>query len=151
MSETASARRLRLPAEPGSVAQFQSLAKEAGMACGFSPEALFRLELALEEVLVNIVNYAYLQKAEGWIALSYRVGEPDELIFEVRDGGRPFDPLSLDEPETGAQISDREVGGLGVFLVRKMADHVSYRRSDDQNILTLTFRGSAKAADGLRD
>jgi serine/threonine-protein kinase RsbW len=151
MSETVSARRLRLPAQPSSVAEFQSLAREAGMAFGFSPEALFRLELALEEVLVNVVNHAYRQQAEGWIELSCRAGETDELVFEVRDGGRPFDPLSLPEPEIGAQMSDRGVGGLGVFLLRKMADRVSYRRGDDQNILTLTFRRSAEAADHLPD
>ena len=145
MPEQAGVWRLRLPAVLESVERFQGLAKEAATACGFSENALFRLELAVEETLVNVVNYAYGQTADGWIEMSCSAGEAGELTVEVSDRGRPFDPLALPDPKTDAAVSDRKVGGLGVFLVRKMADSVSYKRSDDRNILTLTFRRPAEA------
>ena len=148
MPEQAGVWRLRLPAVLESVDRFQDLAREAATACGFSPEALFRLELALEETLVNVVNYAYGEAGDGWVELSCSAGETGELTVEVTDGGRSFDPLSLPDPRTDATVAERPIGGLGVFLVRKMADSVSYRRSDDRNILTLTFRRPAEAAGG---
>ena len=146
MPEQAGVWRLRLPAVLESVERFQGLAMEAASACGFPPDVLFRVELALEEMLVNVVHYAYGQADDGWIELSCDVNEAGELTVEICDGGRSFDPLSLPDPKTDAPVSEREVGGLGVYLVRKMADGVSYRRSDDRNILTLTFRRPAEAA-----
>ena len=71
--------------------------------------------------------------------ISYRKDGDTKLILEILDNGIPFDPLSLSEPDLTAHLSDRKVGGLGVFLIREMTDDVQYRRRGDANVLTLMF------------
>ena len=60
------------------------------------------------------------------------------LRLTFTDTGRPFDPLQADDPDTKVPLSERKIGGLGIFVVKKMMDKVEYRRENDRNILTLT-------------
>jgi serine/threonine-protein kinase RsbW len=141
----------RLPAQPDSVREFKEKVKAVGLAMGFSEEVLFRIELALEEVLVNIVNYAYSEQEQpGWVDVECRAESATRLMLEVRDGGKPFNPLELEQPDTGLPVSERDIGGLGVFLTRKMADQLSYEREGGVNRLTLVF-DSAKTVNGAED
>lgn len=93
------------------------------------------LLLALEEAFVNICSYAYSDGA-GEIELACG-GEGDVFILEIADSGRPFDVLALPEPDTTLSIDDREIGGLGVLLIRRLTDAVSYRRENNRNILRM--------------
>ena len=105
---------------------------------GFSEKKVTEIELALEEALVNIFSYAY-PDSEGDAELRMDMQDERRMVMELIDHGRPFDILSLDAPDTTMEISERQVGGLGVFLIRKLMDEVTYKRKDGQNILTLSI------------
>jgi anti-sigma regulatory factor (Ser/Thr protein kinase) len=105
---------------------------------GLAAEKKFGLLLAMEEVFVNICHYAYPDGA-GDAEISCR-GDGDLFVLEISDYGRPFDVLALPEPDTELEIMDRPIGGLGIHLVRKLSDAVSYRRQDDRNMLRMEFR-----------
>lgn len=101
------------------------------------PETLaFQINLALDELLTNIISYGYVDQDRHRIevALLYDDGS---LRIDIVDDGRPFDPLGAAEPDLGAPIEERRVGGLGIHLVKTMMDAVEYRRSADRNHLTL--------------
>lgn len=95
------------------------------------------LELALEETLVNIFNYAY-PETPGYVDLSCRVVE-NCLIIRIEDEGVPFSMVSAATPDLAAGILERETGGLGVHLVRSLVDDVRYRREGNRNQLELTL------------
>ena len=104
---------------------------------GFNGTRIKEIELATEEVLVNIVNYAYPERS-GDVEVSCRREDVTGFVIEISDNGIPFDPLSLPEPDLSPDILDRKVGGLGVFFIRKMMDEVLYRREEGSNIIRLT-------------
>ena len=95
-----------------------------------------QLLIAADEVFSNIARYAYGGEAGEVEAALEQDGPELKLIFA--DGGMPFDPLQATEPDTGAPLSERPVGGLGIFMVKKLMDRVEYRRENGSNILTLT-------------
>jgi anti-anti-sigma factor len=98
---------------------------------------VFDTNLALDEVLTNIISYAYDDHAEHVIVVRLRV-DRDRFIVEVEDDGRPFDPLSTDEPDMAVPVDERRVGGLGLSLVRRLMTELEYERRDDHNVLTMT-------------
>lgn len=129
---------LRLPAVLDSVIHFQSVAREVGAACGLTEEEYFRLDLVLEEILVNIVRHAY-PAGGGWMEMACTCPAVGSLVIEIRDGGRPFNPFARPDPRTEVGLSERQIGGLGIMLVKKMADTATYRRQGEVNVLTFTF------------
>jgi anti-sigma regulatory factor (Ser/Thr protein kinase) len=104
---------------------------------GFSSKDINRVQLAAEEVLVNVISYAYPDE-NGDIEITYDVSEDEGLVIEIVDCGVPFDPLSIPEPDIEAPMEDRKIGGLGIYIMRSIMDEVNYRRQGDRNILTLT-------------
>lgn len=103
-----------------------------------SPMLVLSLNLALEEAMVNCVNYAYPAGATGQIALSISWDEAQhELRCILSDAGIPFDPTTAATPDTTLSPEDRPIGGLGILLVRQLMDSVSYQRSGQHNILTM--------------
>jgi serine/threonine-protein kinase RsbW len=100
------------------------------------PQVLGDLDLALEEVLANIISYGYADDREHLITviLEARSGE---IQVHVEDDGRPFDPLEAPEPDTTRPPAERPVGGLGIHLVRQLMDGLEYRRQGDRNYLTM--------------
>lgn len=105
---------------------------------GLDSEICGRINLILEEALVNVVSYAYAEGEDGEITLTALFDvETGKLTFEISDRGIPFDPTEAPQPNLDASVDERRIGGLGIHLVRTLADHVEYRRSDDTNILTI--------------
>ncbi|MEN6374336.1 MAG: ATP-binding protein [Smithella sp.] len=105
---------------------------------GFAGEKISAIELALEEVLVNIIKHAYKECGiDGAIEIRCRKNDAGSLIIEIMDYGMPFDIFSVSEPDISADIDERQIGGLGIFFVKKLMDDVHYRRENDRNILTL--------------
>ena len=95
-----------------------------------------KVRLAAEEVLVNVISYAYPdQSGDVTITTEHTIGRVG-LQVEISDSGAPFDPLEKPDPDIDVPLEKREVGGLGIFLVKEIADNVSYRRKDGRNILT---------------
>lgn len=97
----------------------------------------FQLRLAIEEAVENIVSYAYADTAEPWLEV-HAERQGGDLVITLKDGGRPFNPLEHEAPDLSLPAEERPVGGLGIFLTRRMTDAVSYAYEDGCNILTLT-------------
>jgi serine/threonine-protein kinase RsbW len=100
--------------------------------CGMKQQA--QMTIAAEEVFVNIARYAYGQGGGG---ATVRVSVGDEVVVEFEDCGKPYNPIDKKDPDITAGADKREVGGLGVFMVKKLMDSVEYRRDRDKNVLTL--------------
>jgi serine/threonine-protein kinase RsbW len=96
------------------------------------------VELAAEEALINIIHYAYPERA-GEAEIRYRKDDDTKLKLEIADSGISSDPLSLSELDLTANVSNRKVGVLGMMFIREMADDARYRWDGDANVLTLIF------------
>ena len=101
---------------------------------------VFQINLALEEAVVNVMDYAYPGQ-EGMPVRLNMQGDSHELIFRLEDEGIPFDPTTeAKEPDITLDADVRPIGGLGVFLVKQIMASVTYERRDDKNILTMIYR-----------
>jgi len=100
-----------------------------------SDKDYFKIELALLEICVNIIRYAYPQ-SNGEIMIKTWQNE-DRIFLEIRDQGVPFDPRELQPPDIDDLIKNRRKGGLGVFLSRTLMDGFDYKRENNQNVLTI--------------
>jgi serine/threonine-protein kinase RsbW len=112
--------------------------REGALAAGIAESELAKLDLVLEEILINVARYAYAPET-GSVAVSYSQNAPGRLKVEIGDYGCVFNPLEADPPDLSRGLADRPIGGLGVFLVRSMVDSIAYRRENGQNILSFTF------------
>jgi anti-sigma regulatory factor (Ser/Thr protein kinase) len=101
--------------------------------------ALYAIELSLEEILVNIVSYAYDDDAPHEIHFKVDVDE-DMIAMKFIDDGRPFNPLAAEKMEARNPLSENGEGGLGINFVRQMRDMMEYQRKDDRNILRIWFQ-----------
>ena len=129
---------LKLAASIESFEQFISFVHTSSKECGFEGKRAMEIELAVEEALVNIFDYAY-PDGEGQVEMHCTLKESKKFVIEIRDKGIPFDGLSRPDPDTTADTEDREIGGLGIFFIKKVADEVRYSRNDDMNVLTIVF------------
>ena len=94
------------------------------------------LNLALEEAVVNVMNYAYPDGKAGTVNIEASADD-DFLNFVISDSGIPFDPTTKEEADTTLSVEDRPIGGLGIFLVRQLMDTINYERVDGKNVLRL--------------
>lgn len=95
-----------------------------------------QLDVAVEELFVNIASYAYGEKTgTAEIAMDLLPGQIIEITF--RDSGIPYNPLEKPDPDVTKPAEEREIGGLGIYIVKKSMDEVLYRHEDGQNILTI--------------
>ncbi|MBR5661643.1 MAG: SpoIIE family protein phosphatase [Bacteroidales bacterium] len=101
------------------------------------PDLAQSINLALEEAVMNVISYAYPEGTEGEIKVDASARK-NTIRFTISDTGQEFDPTAIPEVDTSLGLEDRQIGGLGIHLVRKIMDRVSYQRLEDKNILTLT-------------
>ncbi|NPA25062.1 MAG: ATP-binding protein [Deltaproteobacteria bacterium] len=130
--------RIELPATLENLPRFIAFAADQARRRGFSASRVGEIELVLEEALVNVIRYAY-PESEGDLALEIRSSPESGLVLEIRDRGVSFNPLENPPPDLEADILERAVGGLGIYFIKELADRVSWRRQDQENILTLAF------------
>jgi anti-sigma regulatory factor (Ser/Thr protein kinase) len=97
---------------------------------------LFDLNLALEEVLTNVISYGYQDSNEHQIIIRICL-ENGELTAVVEDDGQPFNPLEVPEPDLEKTLEERPVGGLGIYLTRKLMDELEYKQQGGKNILVM--------------
>ena len=103
-------------------------------------ELSMSINLALEEAVVNVMEYAYPGRNDGKVFVEYvKVNEEDgqRLVFTISDSGVPFDPTKRADADITLPAEDRPIGGLGIFLVKQLMDEVRYERCEEKNILTL--------------
>ncbi len=98
---------------------------------------ILRIELAIEEVLTNVIKYAY-ESEPGDVHVTCFFDKGNHFTIEIEDQGIPFDALSIDEPDISGDISERKIGGLGIFLLKQTMSDVTYERKKESNILRLT-------------
>jgi len=135
MSDKAASANLSVSAEMSEIDRLRDFLKDRLRGVRISGDDLFRLDLALFEIMVNIVRYGYPDGA-GEIRLDIRV-QPDEIRLEIRDHGIPFDPQAVPPPAMDEILSGRKKGGLGIHLVRNLTDGMMYRREGPENVLVL--------------
>jgi len=125
---------LKLPAVLENLDTFIRFTHSGAASFGLSNKRITAIELALEEALVNIVNYAY---PEGGGLVEVRLGprNPKEFVVEIIDEGFPFDPLSRPDPDITHGVEERQIGGLGVLFIKEMMDQVEYHRENTTNVL----------------
>ena len=128
---------IHLPAELDRLPELLDPVRQAAEQAGLTEAQIMRLELAVEEALVNLCNHAYADRTEPGPADCRIVVDPEGLWVEIIDEGPPFDPLARPDPNTTLGLDEREPGGLGVFLIKQLVSEVSYRRQEDRNVLTI--------------
>ena len=103
-----------------------------------SMKARIQIDVAVEEIFVNIAHYAY-EGSEGTAEIIVHIEDsPKTAVMEFRDSGVRFDPLERPDPDTTLSADQRQIGGLGIFLVRNIMDSVKYARKEGKNILSMT-------------
>lgn len=106
---------------------------------GIAPAIAYRVQLAIEEILTNAIKYGFDDGKPHAAEFSLR-RDGEELVLEISDDGKPFDPTQAPPPKLNAALEERRIGGLGVYLVRTMMDEIAYRRSDGRNHLVMRKR-----------
>ena len=100
-------------------------------------KALFQIEVAIEEIMVNIASYAKLSDDDGVEVRCDVLDDPLRIVLEFLDRGVPFDPLAAGDPDISPAALEERVGGLGIFMVKQMMDDVSYAYENGKNTLTI--------------
>ena len=104
---------------------------------GASMKMIFQIDLAAEEIFVNIANYAYAPDDGNVIIQVDNYGEPPLVEIQFIDQGDPFNPLENPDPDITLTAEERQIGGLGELMVKKSMDAVDYRFEENKNILTI--------------
>ena len=113
--------------------------ESCGRAAGIPDQVIMQVCLVLEELITNTVKYGYPDGREGRIAVTAALS-PGILTLQVADDGDPFDPASAPEPDLDSPIDQRPAGGLGLYLIRQLADTFGYERRGGSNVVTITKR-----------
>ncbi len=136
-------RSLTLEAQTGSLHEVMEFVRQGALEASLPSVRLDELDLVIEEIYVNVCRHAYPPNGPRMASITYWVPSPGELQVEVADQGVEFNPLDFDSPDTGLDLEDRPIGGLGIFLVKQLTGSLSYRREDGWN--RLTFGMSAES------
>lgn len=105
--------------------------------CECPADVKIQVDIAVEEIFVNISHYAYNPEVGPATIRAEVVDNPLSVTLTFVDKGMPYDPLAKDDPDITLSAEERQIGGLGIFMVKKSMDHVDYEYKDGQNILTI--------------
>ncbi|MCP4560799.1 MAG: ATP-binding protein [Bosea sp.] len=111
---------------------------------------VFKLNLALDELITNTIAYGYAERKDGEIDIEMRRHD-DRVVVRLIDQAVAFDPFEVAVADTTSSLEDRPVGGLGIHFVRTLIDEVSYSRDDDRNVITLTLLFPTPTASAAAD
>ncbi len=113
--------------------------EQFGKSHGLSQKCKLDLNLVLEELLTNIISHGYADEGEHFIQITISL-ENGMLVVCVKDDGIPFNPVTAEETDIKRPLEEREIGGLGIHLIKQFMDDIVYERVGNQNILTLKKR-----------
>jgi serine/threonine-protein kinase RsbW len=131
--------RIRYPASFDILDEIRRRVAETARAGGFSDKAVYAIQLAADEAASNIIEHAYAGKPDGSFEMTCEVHN-DTLVVTFYDQGVSFDITKVIKPDVKADLSERKIGGLGIYLMHKLMDKVQYRSTGSENVLTLTKR-----------
>ena len=118
------------------VKRLNDFIKTVATQAGFEPSTVAGIKLAVEEAVVNVIQYAYPKNTEGEVTVeAFSNGQRMKIVLS--DNGTPFDPTEALRADTTLDVEDRPVGGLGILLVRELMDTINYERTEGRNVLTL--------------
>jgi anti-sigma regulatory factor (Ser/Thr protein kinase) len=124
-------------AELESLSVFREFISDCCAKFKISDGTVFDLKLAVDEACTNIIEHGYKGMDPGSIILSFRI-ESDRILVQITDFGHIFEPADAPKPDVEAALEDRELGGLGLYLIYQTMDNIDYQASDDGNTLTFT-------------
>ena len=101
------------------------------------PKAAMQIDIAVEEIFINIASYAYKPETGKAVVRVQVVDDPITVVITFMDNGIPYDPLAKEDPDTTLPADEREIGGLGIFMTKKAMDEISYEYKEGKNTLTL--------------
>jgi len=130
------ARSLTLPNDVQTIPQLNEFVEGVAEELGISADETMNLNLALEEAVVNVMNYAYPKGKTGDVKIDAEANDV-RVKFTITDHGSPFDPTAKEDVDTSLAAEDRPIGGLGIYLVRQLMDSMNYEHVDGCNVLTL--------------
>lgn len=119
-----------------SVHQIQKFVRKNLLFSDSSENKLFKIDLVIEEIVVNIVNYGFKGIKNGIIDIMIDKSDHN-IILEISDNGVAFNPLKKKQPDVTAGLDKRIPGGLGIFFVRQIANEIQYTRKDNKNMIRL--------------
>lgn len=122
--------------ELSEISRLNDFIEDIGNEFSLTPDVVFNLTLVLEEAVVNVINYAYPKEDHESIYLSAKM-QDGSIIFVLSDSGKEFDPTMAPDADVTLSAEDRQIGGLGIFLIRQIMNEVRYERIDGKNVLTL--------------
>jgi len=108
-------------------------------------EAIFRVNLAIEEIVTNIIKYGYDDTDPHTITVNLALF-PGTIRLQLKDDGHPFDPMQTPEPDIHVPLDQRKVGGLGLHLVRETVSRIAYRRENGANILKMDIARQSRSS-----
>ena len=108
---------------------------------GCSMKLMTQVDMAVEEIFVNIARYAYHPEAGEASVRCEAGGDPFQIVVGFADRGRPFNPLDREDPDVTLDAEARQLGGLGILMAKKLMDEIQYEYRDGKNILTLRKNG----------
>ena len=109
---------------------------ELGKELSLTPELIFNLNLVLEEAVSNVILYAYGEEKHKEISLMAKISDGN-LVFVLTVSGKEFDPTKVPDADITLSAEEREIGGLGIYLIRQIMNKVEYQRIDKRNVLTM--------------
>ena len=128
---------LTLPNDIETIPQLNEFIDTVAEKIGLDMSLTMSLNLAIEEAVVNVMEYAYPEGEQGNVDIEV-IADDKWLTFIISDNGIPFDPTTQEDADTTLSAEERPIGGLGIFLVRQLMDSINYQRKDGKNILTLS-------------
>ena len=129
-------RHITLPNDVQATIELGMFVEEVCENVGFDMGTTFKLNLAIEEAVVNVMSYAYPAGTKGDVDIDAEADD-EQLKFVISDSGTPFDPTQKGEVDTTLSAEERGIGGLGIHLIRQIMDTINYERVDGKNVLTL--------------
>lgn len=129
--------RMSVGADPGGVGRVNTAFAEFAGTCGLPEDVRRSLNIALDELLANVISHGISEREGGSVTVEAQL-DTAQVNVSISDDGPAFDPLEEETPDTTLSIEEREIGGLGIHLVRKLMDKVSYERRDGQNVVMLS-------------
>ena len=134
--ESTLSRELTIKNDVHEVAEFSRFIKSVNEELGLETSLARQIRLAVEEAVVNVIDYAYPEGVEGDITVQV-LSDGRVMHVKIIDSGVPFDPTEIQKADTTLSAEDRRIGGLGILLVREQMDSINYERTDGKNVLTL--------------
>ena len=129
-------RRLVLPNDIETIPQLNEFIDSVAEEVGLEMSLTMSLNLAIEEAVVNVMEYAYPEGQQGDVEIEV-TADQQWMTFVITDTGIAFDPTKKEDADTTLSAEERPIGGLGIFMVRQLMDVIDYKREDNKNVLTL--------------